>query len=147
MPAGVISFTCIDQKAKGAINISASHNPRQYSGMKPYNHKGGHMEIEETNRIEEIMNTLDYFDIDISGEYKYLQEKDVDRYIDTLLEKIPLIENDFSNAKITYTPLHGTSYEFFTRLAKKLNIDLDVVESQKDPLPGFDNIISPNPQD
>ncbi len=52
VPTPVVSFSIIDQKAEGGINITASHNPAEYNGIKFSLAHGGPAEPEVTSWIE-----------------------------------------------------------------------------------------------
>ncbi|HUD82060.1 MAG TPA: hypothetical protein VMQ67_01090, partial [Candidatus Saccharimonadales bacterium] len=53
-PTPVLAFTIRKRKAIGGINITASHNPPEYSGFKFSRHDGAGAPPEATRPIEEI---------------------------------------------------------------------------------------------
>ncbi|MBC7195063.1 MAG: phosphoglucomutase/phosphomannomutase family protein, partial [Caldisericia bacterium] len=55
-PTPVVSFTILKYKSAGGINITASHNPYYYSGLKYSPPWGGPAEPEVTSKIEEFLN-------------------------------------------------------------------------------------------
>src|SRR5581483_3171663 len=52
MPTPVLSFTIRKRKAIGGINITASHNPPEYSGFKFSRYDGAGAPAEVTKKIE-----------------------------------------------------------------------------------------------
>ncbi len=57
-PTPAISFNIIKRKAIGGINITASHNPHQYQGLKFSNEKGAPAPPETTKVIEQKIAEL-----------------------------------------------------------------------------------------
>jgi alpha-D-glucose phosphate-specific phosphoglucomutase len=57
-PTPVIAYQVIHQKASGAINITASHNPAEYNGIKFSPSHGGPAEPEVTGEIEKNLRWL-----------------------------------------------------------------------------------------
>ena len=54
-----ISFLIKDKKAVGGINITASHNPKEYNGIKLYNRFGYQMLPEEISKIKlDLFNSI-----------------------------------------------------------------------------------------
>ena len=63
-----ISFLTLKNKAAGALNITASHNPKEYNGIKVYNQYGAQMLPDEIKALKSYFlpyeNYLDYFQFD-----------------------------------------------------------------------------------
>ncbi len=58
-PTPAISFSVIDQRACGAVNITASHNPPDDNGFKVRDHRGGAIDPQGLQRIEALIPPSD----------------------------------------------------------------------------------------
>jgi phosphoglucomutase len=56
-PTPVVAYSIITGNHGGAINLTASHNPPQYCGLKFNDYRGANASTEVTNRIEELLNS------------------------------------------------------------------------------------------
>ncbi len=54
-PTPAISFSVLDQRACGAVNITASHNPPDDNGFKVRDHRGGAIDPQGLKRIEALI--------------------------------------------------------------------------------------------
>lgn len=129
-PTPAISSYIIKNKLAGGINITASHNPPEYSGIKFSPSWGGPALPETTAIIEENcrklqkepqnIKTMDYNEavekgiiklVDLSEPYI----KDIKEKIDTKLisEKI----------KLAYDPMHGAARTYLSRILPELKIE------------------------
>jgi phosphoglucomutase len=60
-PTPVIAYQILKRKTAGAINITASHNPAEYSGIKFSSFYGGPAPVEVTEEIEKNIQTVPLF--------------------------------------------------------------------------------------
>ncbi|MBR3347941.1 MAG: phospho-sugar mutase [Mycoplasmataceae bacterium] len=121
-----ISFLIKNKKAIGGINITASHNPKEYNGIKLYNKFGYQMLPDEISKIK-----------------RYLEK--YENYVNKILE-LNLQNIDLSNIKIVYSPLHGTGYKYVKKIFDKLNVNVvyqqnEIVEDEN-----FTYVENPNPE-
>lgn len=148
-----ISFLIKYKKALGGINITASHNPKEYNGIKLYNEFGYQMLPEEISQLklyfDEYEKYENYLDSKIILNNNDLILKitndDFDYYIN---EIISLNENniDLSNLKIVYSPLHGTGYKYVNAIFNKLKAKIiyepnEIIEDEN-----FSFVKNPNPE-
>ncbi len=148
-PTPLLSFTIAKGNYIGGINITASHNPPEYSGFKVYNHTGTQMLPDETNLIiEHSKEDINIFDIAKSkSNISELSDSIVSQYIDTILNLIPFKhKDDKKDLRVVFTAQHGTSGAIATKLMDKLGVHYDLVEEQMTPDPEFSNTESANPQ-
>jgi len=123
VPTPVISFEIIRRKAAGGINITASHNPPEYSGIKFSPEWGGPALPETTSDIEDRANALMSdpssamtMDID-EARHKGLVEDVhmVKDYLDDLKSKIDFTAIEERSPRVAIDPIYGTARGSATR--------------------------------
>jgi len=141
-PTPVLAFEVLKRKAAGAINITASHNPPEYSGLKFSPSWGGPALPETTEAIEEgchpylsdmaTYKTMNYNEgikkkliIPIDPHSAYL--KHIKQFIDTSVIKK-------SRIKIVLDPLHGTGKGYLDSFLESLGCNLTKLHSNRDVL-------------
>ena len=62
-PTPMIMHTVKVQKLDYGIEVTASHNPYEYNGLKLFVHEGRDASVEVTSEIEKIINSLDEKDV------------------------------------------------------------------------------------
>lgn len=150
-PTPELSFAVRYLNAAGGINITASHNPKNYNGYKIYNQEGNQLILQQSNKVmEEISKIENELDLDITPNKDLIitLNKEVDEayyqmVMDTSLRKN--IKKD--NIKIVYTPQHGTGYVPVTTVLNRLNYNVIEVKEQCEPRGDFLNTKSPNPEE
>ena len=152
-PTPQLSFSVRHLKAVGGVVITASHNPKEYNGFKPYDPAGGQL---VPNQIEALLPF--YLTIENELEVKVTAPANdpliitLDESLDELyyqaVNKI-VFRPDLSTSdfKIVYSPQHGTGYLGVNYLLKKRGYDLINVEEQSFPDGNFPNTLSPNPEE
>lgn len=157
-PTPILSFAVRHFNAQAGIMITASHNPPEYNGYKVYWDKGSQITSEIA---EEISENLSSQIIDFSQHSKILNDELLmySDYITTIgeelenlfVDKVFSMQENFyaekSNLSVVYSPLHGTGLNPMSKLMRKLNCNLNVVESQAYPDPNFSTVSSPNPEE
>ena len=147
-------------KTVSGINITASHNPKEYNGYKVYWDDGCQVSAQVADGMTEKIDALDYFedgDVDYSdyrqlveaGKITLLGEKE-DRFYLDMVEGLAIHEGDELDLDIpiVYTPLNGAGSIPFSQMMKERGFrNFHIVEEQKDPDPDFTTVGYPNPED
>ncbi|MCR5066592.1 MAG: phospho-sugar mutase [Erysipelotrichaceae bacterium] len=140
------------------INITASHNPRDYNGYKAYWEDGCQVSSTVADGMTEKINAVDLFEDVRKYDFdKAVEEGKVivlgpqyDRdYLD-LVESMAIHGGDEIDLDIplVFTPLNGAaSIPFTTMLQDRGFRNWKIVEIQKDPDPNFTSVGYPNPED
>ncbi len=140
------------------INITASHNPKDYNGYKAYWEDGCQVSSEVADGMTEKINAVDIFDgikkMDFdeavsSGMVTVLGAEYDRAYLD-LIESKAIHSGDELDLDIplVFTPLNGAGYTpFKTMLEDRGFTNWHIVEEQKDPDPDFTTVGYPNPED
>ncbi|MBN1572910.1 MAG: phosphoglucomutase/phosphomannomutase family protein [Deltaproteobacteria bacterium] len=140
VPTPTIAFGIVSGKAAGAINITASHNPYDYNGIK-YSPKWGGPALPETTKwIEDRAN-----EVVGTGKFKEMAEEearskglwtDVDLrpdYLDELNRKIDFAVIKKWGKKVAYDPLFATGKGYLDRALSENGIDTAVIHNEVDP--------------
>ena len=159
-PTPELSFALRELGAIAGINITASHNPKQYNGYKAYWEDGAQISPEQAEVVSNAINNVDIFEgvklmsfedgvkaglIEVIGEAldeKYMEKVLAERI---RVNAIPDVADTF---KIVYTPFHGTGRILVPEVLRRAGIKhLYCVEEQMTPDGNFPTVKSPNPED
>lgn len=158
-PTPELSFAIRHLKAISGINITASHNTKEYNGYKVYWEDGAQLSPDMAYKVHENMIKIDVLsDIKIMEKDEAVKKgllKIIGEDIDNLyLEKV-LSESEYSkytikhkdDFKVVYTPFHGCGYKFVPYVLSKIGLDNIIkVESQMVLDGNFSTVKSPNPE-
>ncbi len=140
------------------INITASHNPREYNGYKAYWDDGCQVSSEIADGMTEKINAVDIWNGIKTGDFDALVKEgkitilgeEYDReYLDKI-EKMAIHEGDELDLSIplVYTPLNGCgSIPFRQMLTDRGFNNWKIVPEQENPDPDFTTVGYPNPED
>ncbi|MBQ7034287.1 MAG: phospho-sugar mutase, partial [Clostridia bacterium] len=138
-PTPELSFAIRDLHAIGGVNITASHNPKEYNGYKVYFEDGAQISGEQADFILKEMQKVDPLRVETISEAEAIEKEllemigsEVDeRYLARVLEEqLPLgaLSPEAKNLSIVYTPFHGTGYKLVPEIFKTLGVNAYCVE-------------------
>ncbi len=131
----------------GGINVTASHNPKEYSGLKFYSPLGSQITNAEGEKILNFAKEIDYFNNELgsmkSENLTYFDEDFEQEYIEEIL--VPLIRKPKKSISILFSPQHGSSLKIIKDISKRIGVNLTLVKNQSNPDPEFTNTLNPNP--
>ncbi|HDA2809511.1 TPA: phospho-sugar mutase [Staphylococcus aureus] len=148
-----LSFAVRNLNTTAGIMITASHNPKDYNGIKVYGSDGAQLSTDASELasryIEEVGDPLQ-IDIPISKQntsyIKPFPKSVTDDYMKHIQNMIGYIPK--SDLQVVFTSLHGTSVPIVPKLLKSLNFNqFNLVEAQCKPDPNFSSVQSANPED
>ncbi len=148
-PTPFISFATRQLSAIGAVNITASHNPKEYNGVKLYDDQGCQLLPQDIKKLITYFNPYSEsinVKIDLNKTYFHLITNTLmDEYLE-FVKKIGGEIRDLSNIYIAYTPQHGTGAKPVKRLFSELNVNAfyEMNEMQEDT--EFTFSANPNPE-
>lgn len=140
------------------INITASHNPKDYNGYKAYWSDGCQVGSDIADKMTEKIKAVDMFDGIKTVEYDLAVgdglivelSKNWDRkYLDEI-ESLSIHKGDELDLSIpiVYTPLNGAGHVPFTTMLKDIGYtNWHEVKEQSLPDPDFTTVGYPNPED
>lgn len=148
-----LSFVVRNLNTTSGIMITASHNPKDYNGIKVYGSDGAQLSTDASELvsryIEDVGDPLQ-IDIPISKQntsyIKPFPKSVTDDYMKHIQNMIGYIPK--SDLQVVFTSLHGTSVPIVPKLLKSLNFNqFNLVEAQCKPDPNFSSVQSANPED
>ncbi len=153
-PTPELSFAVRESNSIAGVMITASHNPKEYNGLKVYDQKGCQLTPAAIQpMLDKIAALPDELSCQVTpiskvkGETIVLDKDIDDKYVEGV-KKVQLNPNlDKKGFKIVYTPNHGTSYVNAMRLFTELGYEIVPVQDQCTPDPDFTNVLSPNPEE
>ncbi|MBQ9191565.1 MAG: phospho-sugar mutase [Bacteroidaceae bacterium] len=151
-PTPEISFAIRQLHAQAGVNVTASHNPKEYNGYKAYWEDGAQvLSPHDTGIIDEV-NKVKIEDVKFQGNPDLIQiiggEMDWD-YLQAVKEAMVDQEviNRQKDLNIVYTPLHGTGRVIIPEALRSWGFqNIHVVPEQMVIDGNFPTVVSPNPE-
>jgi phosphoglucomutase len=135
-PTPAISYHIIQNKLDGGINITASHNPAEYSGLKFSSADGAPALPEVTQEIERFVQRVSVGEFPVKGPAA-AQRHTVDprpAYLDDLRRKVDLKAIGAARMKIAYDPLYGTGRGYLDALLREAGAEVHTIHDFRDVL-------------
>lgn len=151
-PTPECSFAIRELGCQAGVNVTASHNPREYNGYKAYWEDGAQVLAPHDTGIIEEVNKVTIDDVKFEGNKKLIQiiGADIDKiYLERIKEICidPEVVKRQHDLKIVYTPLHGTGMTMIPQSLKFWGFDnVHCVEEQMVKSGDFPTVVSPNPE-
>ncbi|MBR3878885.1 MAG: phospho-sugar mutase [Clostridia bacterium] len=158
-PTPELSFAIRELGCVAGINITASHNPKQYNGYKAYWEDGAQLPPEHANTVyAEICNTdifddvkkLDFDTAVADGKIKVIGREMDERYLSRVEEQLVnpnAVKAVSDDLKIVYTPLHGTGHKLVPEILSRIGLKhLYKVDEQFVIDGNFPTVEKPNPE-
>jgi len=137
-PTPAISYHIIQNKLDGGINITASHNPAEYSGLKFSSADGAPALPEVTQEIESYVGRIQSGEFPVKGTAPVASLRHtVDprpAYLDDLRRKVDLKAIGAARMKIAYDPLYGTGRNYLDELLREAGAEVHTIHDFRDVL-------------
>ena len=151
-PTPEISFAIRQLGAQAGVNVTASHNPKEYNGYKAYWDDGAQVLSPHDKGIIDEVNKVTIADVKFEGNKDLIKiiggEMDVD-YLKAVKEamvdqEVILRQKDLN---IVYSPLHGTGRVIIPAALRTWGFqNIHVVPEQMVIDGNFPTVVSPNPE-
>lgn len=157
-PTPELSFAILHNRCIAGINITASHNPKEYNGYKVYWEDGAQLPPEHAEKVSEAVAAIDPFAVKAlpleegirRGLIRVLGKETDEAYLQAVLNASLADAQTLRQADglhILYTPLHGTGYRLIPECLKRIGVsNLQTVDAQMIPDGDFPTVASPNPE-
>ena len=151
-PTPEFSFALLYLKCQAGVNVTASHNPREYNGYKAYWEDGAQVLAPHDTGIIDEVNKVKIADVKFEGSKELINiiGEEIDSvYLDRIKEICidPEVIKRQKDLKIVYTPLHGTGMMLIPRSLKMWGFEnVHCVEEQMVKSGDFPTVVSPNPE-
>ncbi len=158
-PTPELSFAIREYGCTAGINITASHNPKEYNGYKVYWSDGAQLPPRHADQVAKKMRELDVFDCVRTMDYnKALSEGKItlmggetdEKFLANVMEQVndkAAVEAVADTFKMVYTPFHGTGYKLIPEALRRLGMKHVLCVPQQMVIDGdFPTVASPNPE-
>lgn len=151
-PTPECSFAIRHLGCQSGVNITASHNPKEYNGYKAYWADGAQVLAPHDKGIIDEVNKVSVEDVKFDGNKDLIEiiGEDIDKVYLDLIHGIsidPDVIKRQKDLKIVYTPLHGTGMMLIPRSLKLWGFDnVHCVKEQMVKSGDFPTVVSPNPE-
>ena len=151
-PTPECSFAIRHLKGQAGVNITASHNPREYNGYKAYWDDGAQVLAPHDKGIIDEVNKVKVEDVKFEGNKALIQiiGEDVDKVYLEQVKTIsidPQVIKNQHDLKIVYTPLHGAGRVMIPRALASWGFDnVHCVKEQMVKDGNFPTVDRPNPE-
>ena len=158
-PTPELSFALRHLNCVAGINITASHNPKEYNGYKAYWEDGAQLPPEHAKTVSAEIEKIDIFadvkhtDFDKAvseGKILILDQEMDEAYLSEVMKQLVnpnAIKNVANDLHIVYSPLHGTGYRLIPDILARCGVEhLYVVPEQMEINGDFTTVEKPNPE-
>lgn len=158
-PTPELSFAIREYGCIAGINITASHNPKEYNGYKVYWADGAQLPPQHAAAIALKMKEIDLFssihsiDFDQAvdqGMISFMGAETDEKFLSQVMGQV----NDYAAVskvadtfKMIYTPFHGTGYQLVPEVLRRLGVKNLICVPEQMVIDGnFPTVTSPNPE-
>lgn len=158
-PTPELSFAVRYYGTTAGLNITASHNPKEYNGYKVYWSDGAQLPPRQAAAIADQMSKIDIFNDFLScdfdeavsdGRIELIGAETDEAYLDRVLGQAinkDVVHEVADSFKIVYTPFHGAGYKLVPEALHRLGVtQLYPVKEQMVLDGNFSTVESPNPE-
>ena len=158
-PTPELSFAVREYHCIAGINVTASHNPKEYNGYKVYWEDGAQLPPKHADEVAKKMKELDVFtsvkrmDYDqavAEGKIVLMGAETDEKFLANVMEQAndkAVVEQVADTFKMVYTPFHGTGYKLIPEALKRLGMKHVICVPEQMVIDGnFPTVVSPNPE-
>ncbi len=153
-PTPSLSFAVRHFGCKSGVVLTASHNPKEYSGYKAYWDDGAQLlDPHDVNVMNEVQAIESIDDVHFTGNdslIEYIGEEVDKAYLDKIdeISLFPDASEEDKSIKIVYSSIHGTGITLVPKAFENFGFkNVHVVEEQANPDGNFPTVIYPNPEE
>ena len=157
-PTPELSFAIREYGCIAGINITASHNPKEYNGYKVYWSDGAQLPPNHADQVAKIMGASDVFDVKAAdydqavadGLITIMGEETDEKFLANVMAQVndqAAVDAVADTFKMVYTPFHGTGYKLIPEALKRLGMKHVICVPEQMVIDGnFPTVASPNPE-
>lgn len=153
-PTPELSFAIRELGCQSGVNITASHNPKEYNGYKAYWADGAQIIAPHDSNIIDYVNKIVGVEaIKFEGNPAKIEiiGDEIDRKFLAAIKGLSLSPDAIArhhDLKIVYTPIHGTGVKLVPESLKNYGFTKIIhVPEQDIPSGDFPTVVSPNPEE
>ena len=158
-PTPELSFAVREYGCEAGINVTASHNPKEYNGYKVYWSDGAQLPPQHAAAIAKELEHIDIFtgvtsmDFDEAVKAGLIETmgEETDRKfmanVTAMINDKETVAKVADTFKMVYTPFHGCGYKLVPEALKTLGIKHLICVPEQMVIDGnFPTVVSPNPE-
>ncbi len=147
-PTPLVMFTVKHEGLHYGIEVTASHNPSEYNGIKLIVEEGRDASVECTSRLEKLIasaevKTIPFNEAVSAGLVKILKAPFND-FLDSILSRLDLNAIKGADMRILFNPMHGSGTHPLMTVLYTARCTVDLMDYNKDayfggdlPAPGY----------
>ena len=158
-PTPELSFAVREYHCQAGINVTASHNPKEYNGYKVYWEDGAQLPPRHADAIAKRLEEIDIFN-DIkampydeavsAGLIEVLGAETDEKFLSNVMAQVndpETVAKVADTFKLVYTPFHGTGYKLIPEALRRMGIKQLICVPEQMVIDGnFPTVVSPNPE-
>ena len=158
-PTPELSFAVREYGCIAGINVTASHNPKEYNGYKVYWEDGAQLPPKHADEVAKKMKeldvfacvkTMDYYQALAAGKIVLMGEETDEKFLANVMAQVndkAVVEKVADRFKMVFTPFHGTGYKLIPEALKRLGMKHVICVPEQMVIDGnFPTVVSPNPE-
>ena len=157
-PTPELSFAIREYGCIAGINITASHNPKEYNGYKVYWSDGAQLPPNHADEVAKIMRESDVFDVKAAdydkavadGLITIMGSETDEKFLANVMAQVndqAAVNAVADTFKMVYTPFHGTGHKLIPEALKRLGMKHVICVPEQMVIDGnFPTVASPNPE-
>ncbi len=151
-PTPLVMFNAKVHDLYYSLEVTASHNPAAYNGIKLFVHEGRDAPVEVTSRLEELIEsvtevrTMPFEEAVATGIVTYPPDLFND-FIDSIISRLDMAAIRKRGMRILFNPMHGSGSYPLVVLLNTARCTVDIINGDRDayfggnmPAPGRNNL-------
>ena len=158
-PTPELSFAVREYHCQAGINVTASHNPKEYNGYKVYWEDGAQLPPKHADEVAKKMKELDVFNCVKRADYDEAVAQGLitlmgaetdEKFLANVMAQVndkAVVEQVADTFTMVYTPFHGTGYKLIPEALRRLGMKHVICVPEQMVIDGnFPTVASPNPE-
>jgi len=158
-PTPELSFAVREYGCIAGINVTASHNPKEYNGYKVYWEDGAQLPPKHADEVARKMKeldvfacvkTMDYDEAVSQGKIVIMGQETDEKFLANVMAQVndkAVVDKVADTFKMVYTPFHGTGHKLIPEALKRLGMKHVICVPEQMVIDGdFPTVVSPNPE-
>lgn len=135
-PTPLVMFTVKDSHLHYGIEVTASHNPAIYNGVKLIVDEGRDAPVECTAHLEELIEratvrSMPFAEAEAAGKIIFLKAP-FNRFLDSILSRLDLNVIREAGIRLLFNPMHGSGSYPLTAVLYTARTTVDLMDANRD---------------
>ena len=158
-PTPELSFAVREYGCIAGINVTASHNPKEYNGYKVYWEDGAQLPPKHADEVARKMKeldvfacvkTMDYDEAVSQGKIVIMGQETDEKFLANVMAQVndkAVVDKVADTFKMVYTPFHGTGHKLIPEALRRLGMKHVICVPEQMVIDGdFPTVVAPNPE-